>query len=225
VGRIVVYIEAGKRRVFAGAVEWPGWARSGPDEDAALEALLAYAPRYARAVRKAAGGFAAPSDVSAFVVAERLKGDATTDFGAPGIAPAADQRKLGGKETARQQALLKAAWSALDSAARAAVGARLRKGPRGGGRDLDAIVAHVLEADKAYLRSLGGRFSSEPGEKPEQERRRFRRQLLDTIAARAGGEPAPPSPRRKKPPWTPRYTVRRSAWHALDHAWEIQDRV
>jgi hypothetical protein len=25
--------------------------------------------------------------------------------------------------------------------------------------------------------------------------------------------------------WTPRYFVRRTAWHALDHAWEIEDRL
>jgi hypothetical protein len=24
--------------------------------------------------------------------------------------------------------------------------------------------------------------------------------------------------------WTPRFAVRRSAWHALDHAWELEDR-
>jgi hypothetical protein len=25
--------------------------------------------------------------------------------------------------------------------------------------------------------------------------------------------------------WLPRYFVRRVAWHALDHAWEIEDRA
>jgi hypothetical protein len=25
--------------------------------------------------------------------------------------------------------------------------------------------------------------------------------------------------------WTPRYFVRRSAWHTVDHLWEIEDRI
>jgi hypothetical protein len=25
--------------------------------------------------------------------------------------------------------------------------------------------------------------------------------------------------------WPPRYVVRRAAWHVLDHAWEIEDRI
>jgi len=44
-GMIRVVVEGGAKRVFASAVDWPGWARSGRDEAAALEALLAYAPR------------------------------------------------------------------------------------------------------------------------------------------------------------------------------------
>ena len=31
-------------------------------------------------------------------------------------------------------------------------------------------------------------------------------------------------PSRGRRPWSPCYAVRRSAWHALDHAWEIEDR-
>jgi hypothetical protein len=51
-----------------------------------------------------------------------------------------------------------------------------------------------------------------------------RRASLDLLAAIAGGETPEPGPRRKRPFWQPRYFVRRSAWHALDHAWEIEDR-
>ncbi len=42
-----VYLEVGRRRTFAAALNWPGWCRSGKGEEAALEALAAYAPRYA----------------------------------------------------------------------------------------------------------------------------------------------------------------------------------
>jgi hypothetical protein len=46
---------------------------------------------------------------------------------------------------------------------------------------------------------------------------------VDALAARAGGRPVA-DPRQTKNPWSPRFYVRRAAWHALDHAWEIEDR-
>jgi hypothetical protein len=83
---IDVYLEIGKKRTFAGAIEWPGWCRSGRDEGSALQALLDYGPRYASMLRAARLGFHAPADVAAFVVVERLAGNTTTDFGAPDVA-------------------------------------------------------------------------------------------------------------------------------------------
>ena len=90
--KIDVYLETGKKRTFAGAIEWPGWCRSGRDEHAALQALCDYGPRYAGVLRPAQLEFQAPADVSAIAVIERLKGDATTDFGAPGKPPSSDTR-------------------------------------------------------------------------------------------------------------------------------------
>jgi len=43
--------------------------------------------------------------------------------------------------------------------------------------------------------------------------------ILDFLRAARAGEPAG----EKK--WLPRYGARRIAWHALDHAWEMQDRT
>ena len=51
----------------------------------------------------------------------------------------------------------------------------------------------------------------------------MRETALAALEARAGGKPID-DPRQTKRLWSPRYTVRRSAWHALDHAWEIEDR-
>ena len=210
--------------MFAAAIEWPGWSRSGPDEEAALEALVDYGPRFRRDLRRAASGFEPPADGSALRVVERLEGNATTDFGAPGQAPAADERPFDEVEAKRQAAILRAAWAAFDRTAKAAAGATLRKGPRGGGRGLDAIVGHVLEADAAYLGKLGGRRPKPPAATDVwSEIAGLRRAALGLLSSLARGEPPPRTPRSGSL-WTPRYFVRRSAWHALDHAWEIEDR-
>ena len=210
--------------MFAGALEWPGWCRSGRGEDGALEALLAYARRYRSAMGRSAEGLDAPKSPDGFEVVERLRGDATTDFGAPGAQPEADRRPLDDAELGRLTRLLPATWRAFDRSAQRAEGVRLRKGPRGGGRELPAIVAHVLEADRAYLSRLGGRHGKNERADLEAEMAAVRRGLVDAIAARTRGDPLPEG-RRSRTVWTPRYGVRRSAWHALDHAWEIEDRV
>ena len=38
-----VYLELGRKRVFACALDWPGWCRSGSSPEAALDALAGYA--------------------------------------------------------------------------------------------------------------------------------------------------------------------------------------
>jgi hypothetical protein len=220
---IPVYLEVGRRRVFAGAVRWPGWCRSGKDEDLALQALLDYGKRYKTALRRASRGFQAPADESAFQVVERLKGNATTDFGAPDGTPSADEGPLDEIEVKRQASILRASWSAFDRAAEAAIGATLRKGPRGGGRELDAIVDHVLGAERAYLSPAGGEYRARGADRAN-EMAGVRRALLKALAVRGRGGPPPRTPRSGKL-WAPTYAVRRSAWHALDHAWEIEDRA
>jgi hypothetical protein len=220
---IDVYLEIGKK-TFAGAVAWPGWCRSGRDEAAALQALYDYAPRYARALRAAPLDFQAPADVSAFRVVERLKGDATTDFGAPGAAPADDARTVDDRELQRFQTLLDACWRAFDAAAKAAKGKELRKGPRGGGRDVEGIVQHVLGADTSYLAQLGWKFKLAEADEPDTALRRVRQVMLEAMAAAARGEVPSQGPRGGAR-WATRYFVRRVAWHVLDHAWEIEDRI
>ena len=219
-----VYVEVGSRRVFAGALDWPGWCRTARDEDAALQALVSYGPRYAAAIGPLARELAVPSDTSGLDVVERLEGNATTDFGAPAVAPAADDRPLDGAELERLLALLQACWTAFDQACETASLAVLRKGPRGGGRDVEAIVSHIFEADRAYLSLLwsASRKAGEP--EPATEMARLRGAILDALGARARGD-ALPEGRRSTKVWTQRYFVRRSAWHALDHAWEIEDRA
>jgi hypothetical protein len=222
--KIDVYLEIGKKRTFAGALDWPGWCRSGRDEGTALQALLDYGPRYAGVLRPARLGFQAPADASAFAVVERLEGNPTTDFGAPAVAPSSDARPVDDAELRRFQALLEACWQAFDAAAQSAAGKELRKGPRGGGRDLERITRHILGSDAGYLGGLVWKVEQREGADLAEELARTRQAILDALAAAARGEVAERGPRGGVR-WTPRYFVRRVAWHVLDHVWEIEDRA
>ena len=221
-GRIPVYLEVTRKRTFAGAIDWPGWCRSGKTPDDALEALVTYADRYANVIAGSRLRFERPSGVEDLDVVERLTGNATTEFGAPGIAPDADDRRVDAKELKRQTAILEATWDAFDAAWDKAAKAKveLRKGPRGGGRDLPKMQDHILGADEGYLAMLGSRPPDADG---AGHMAAIRETALAALVARASGKPVA-DPRQTKRPWSPRFYVRRSAWHALDHAWEIEDR-
>ncbi len=200
-----VYLELGKKLVFASAIQWPGWSRSGKTEDAALDRLRATAMRYAE-IGKAARIPFDPEAAGRFNVVELLKGSAGTDFGVPEAISQADGIPLKGKDAARFAALLEAAWTVFGQVV-AHAPASLRKGPRGGGRDRDQIVEHVEGAEDMYARKVGLRES-------DVEARRAA--LLEAL--RTGSAPIPVKG------WPIRYLVRRTAWHAIDHAWEIEDR-
>lgn len=220
--KVHVYLEIGSRRTFAAAIDWPGWCRMGRDQDSALQTLFDYGPRYARVLRPARLGFHLPKDISAFVIVEQMKGNATTDFGAPDLAPAIDAQPLDDAELRRLKALLKACWHSFDAAVEIARGRTLRKGPRGGGRTLHAVVDHVLGSEMGYLAQLGGKVA-----RPESIQTSpggTRQAIQKTLDASAHGEIAAYGPRGGKR-WLPRYFVRREAWHVLDHTWEIEDRL
>jgi hypothetical protein len=213
-----VVLEVGTKRVFASALDWPGWSRAGKDETGALEALAGYAARYGAVAERAGLKFPARGVSGSLTVAEWLAGSATTDFGAPGAIAAAERQPPTRRQAERLADLLVAAWGVLDDIA-AAAPVHLRRGPRGGGRDRDAIVQHVLAAEASYVRKVGLRLP----EPPAGDRiaiAAFRGQVA--AAVRHPGSIPPPGPRSK--PWPMRYFVRRTAWHALDHAWEIEDR-
>jgi hypothetical protein len=218
-----VYLESGAKRVFAAALDWPGLARGGRNPDEALAALVAAGPRYAAAVRQAVPPFVAPKGVTELEIVHRLKGGSGTDFGVPGRSPEEDGQPIGQPERERLAAILSGAWAAFDAAARAARGVELRKGPRGGGRDLEKIVNHVREAEEAYVVQLGAkRTVVDRGAGDATARRRTA--VLEVLATKASGKPLPDASNVGKP-WNARYFVRRTAWHVLDHAWEIEDRA
>ena len=219
---VQAYAEVASKRVFAGALDWPGWCRSARLEEEALEALLTYGPRYAGVLKGSGVRFAPPAKASTLEVVERLKGDATTDFGAPSIAPKADARSIDRRWLARQEKILRACGKAFDRAADR-VGGPLEKGPRGGGRELDAIVSHVVEAEASYARMIAGKPPSFEEFQAAAARDEERAAALDALE-RALADGIPEKGPRGGKRWSAPYFVRRAAWHVLDHAWEIEDR-
>jgi hypothetical protein len=209
---IRVVVESTPKKVFASALDWPGLSRGGRDERDAIRALLAALPRYA-AVAEAAGLlFAAPGADVEIDVIERVPGNASTAFGVPAVIIEADRRATDEGEAALLAALVDAAWVVFDRVA-AAAPEELRKGPRGGGRDRTKIVGHVNEADRAYAGQIGIRIA------PGTVVAALRAAILDALRVPSDGSPLAS---RK---WTQRYAARRIAWHALDHAWEIEERT
>jgi hypothetical protein len=201
------------------ALEWPGWCRAGRDEAQAVQTLFDYAPRYARVVDGL--GFKVPTDIKQLDVRERLRGDASTEMGSlSGKEPEYDARPVNADDHKRLIDFLEACWSELDRVAQAARGKELRKGARGGGRSLDAIVQHVLDGEGGYLRRLDYKRSKAE----ETDAALSRTAMLEALAASVRGEVPATGPRGGKR-WSGRYFVRREAWHVLDHTWEIEDRV
>ena len=222
--KIGVYLEIGKKRTFAGAVDWPGWCRSGRDEESALQSLFESGARFANIVQRSRLGFQKPKDASGFVVVERLKGNATTDFGAPAIAPDRDSKPVSPAELRRLESILKACWRALERNTEKAEGKTLETGPRGGGRQLEGIIEHVLGSTEGYLSQVGWKYKQDARAGQEQQFAQTMQASIDALRASARGEIPAKGPRGGVR-WSARYFVRRVAWHILDHAWEIEDRI
>lgn len=220
--RIRIYLDRGAKKTFAMAIDWPGWGRSGRTPDEALAALVEYAPRYAPVAERVGLPFNKRTAVGDLDVEETVRGNATTDFGAPGVPRPSDVEPLRDLELKRLTKLLTASWETFDAAAHKAKGVTLSLGPRGGGRTLAKIVDHVMGADEAYLGGLGER-SPKRSSDDAASMKDLREAFLAALDVVAHGQPLP-NPRNTKKPWSPRYAIRRSAWHAMDHAWEIEDR-
>ena len=218
-----VYLECGKKRTFAGSLDWPGWCRQGPNEAEALVALLAYGPRYGSVLAGTRLGFVAPKDLSHLTVLERLPGTATTDFGAPGVPPTVDHNRLCDAVTLKRfEKILRAGWRAFDETVNAARGKKLSTGPRGGGRSLDGIVKHVIDAEAAYLSAVGWKV---PRAAARAEQLAANREaILEALKASAAGQIPAQGPRGGAR-WSARYFARRVTWHVIAHAWEIQRRT
>ncbi|HXC79187.1 MAG TPA: hypothetical protein VNU19_19315 [Candidatus Acidoferrum sp.] len=215
---IHVMVERGRKKAVAVAVafDWPGWNRSGKSEDEALRVLAAYRPRYAKVAELAglADEFRAAGDLA---VVERLEGTGMTDFyGLSARSMASEQEPMSDAACERKIALLRASWIYFDDVA-SRVSAELRKGPRGGGRDRDKIVRHANGAEiHEFAKKVGVNTPLDARDRPDDlraHRDAFCAAIRDYNARAASART-----------WTVQYVIRHSAYHMLDHAWEMDDR-
>jgi hypothetical protein len=222
--RIAVAFEIGpKRRVFAQALDWIGWCRAGKDEATALNQLVIAGTRYAQVAGRAGLTFAVPPSSEAFEIVERVPGTATTDFGAPAVPLTSDQEPVEEADIELFISLLTACWATFDDALDS-ISEDLHDVKPERGRSPDAMRLHLLEADRMHLSAFGPAFRQpDPARVTEQEAE-VREQMIAALRAVPREENIVPR-RRYGFSWTPRFAVRRSAWHALDHAWELQDRL
>lgn len=217
--KIRVLIERGDKRFFATALDWPGWARGGKSRDEALARLIEYGARYRKSVGTAARELVVPNtgdDLEEIAIADRNK---NVDFGVPHSVVEPDRESLATHDLERQIALLRAAWTAFGLAASGARAKELASGARGGGRSLDKIIGHVFEAERMYISALGAKPPPSSASRTNVETA-----FVEGIHSKLRGELPEKGPRGGDR-WPARYAIRRSAWHSLDHAWEIEDRT
>jgi hypothetical protein len=214
--RVLVEVGPKGKRSVAVAADWPGFERNGRDEDKALAKLQAYVPRYAKVADRAGLGqdVAAATDL---VVIDRYTGTGSTDFWGISFAPSPlDRGPMDVATFGRQVTLLRAAWAEFDAMA-GRVSTELRLGPRGGGRHRDRIIRHVLNVE-------GQDFAARVKMPAEFE------DLLTPAGLAAHRDRFVEAMRgwyaegRPLGNWTIPYLLRHAAYHALDHAWEMEDR-
>ncbi|MEO7980973.1 MAG: hypothetical protein ABI807_08800 [Sporichthyaceae bacterium] len=214
--RVQVEQPTREKKWVAVAVDWPGLERNGRSEEQALEKLRSYLPRYLPVAKRARLGKELAGQPELDVV-ERYRGVGSTDFWGISFAPSSlDRLAMDPPVFERSVRLLRAAWAEFDAVA-ARVSPDLRPGPRGGGRDREKIVRHVLVVE-------GQDFSKRvkvPTELDEMltpdGRAAHRDRFVEAMRAwYAEGKPLGN--------WTVPYLLRHTAYHALDHAWEMADR-
>jgi hypothetical protein len=215
--RLRVTLELGPKgkKVAAVAPDWPGLARGATTEDAALERLRAYVPRYAPVATLAGldDALAAATDVD---VVERYPGTGSTDFWGISFAfSSIDRDAMSSDALERKLTLLQACWTFFDEV-RSRVSAEMQKGPRGGGRDRDRIVRHTFAAERDWAKKLGLLTSEEKMLTAEglQAHRVAYCHAIRELHAQG----------RMARTWPLHFLIRHTAFHTLDHAWEMEDK-
>jgi hypothetical protein len=207
----------GKRSV-AFSLDWLGWSRGAKSAELALETLESYRERY----RPVAGlaGMAREFDAAGpLEIVEDKVGAGSTDFWGISFTPSAtEQGPMSEAELERAITLLRACWAFFDGVA-ARVSPEMRKGPRGGGRDRDEIIRHTIRTESEdFAKRVGLRIP----EGPALTRNGLRRYRDDYVAAMRAYNAGRVEGRMRS--WTLPFVIRHSAFHTLDHAWEMQDK-
>ena len=215
--KIRVMLEIGPRgkKVAAVAPDWPGLERGAKTGEAALERLQSYLPRYAR-VAKLAGMEAEFAAIVPFDVVERYPGTGSTDFWGISFAfSRIDRQGMSSEELERELTLMRACWAFFDDV-RARVSAEMRKGPRGGGRDRDHIVRHTFGPEQEWAKKIG--VLTPPGAMLTGEGLTAHRDAYGQAIREFHSQG------KMARTWPLRYLIRHTAFHTLDHAWEMEDK-
>lgn len=215
--RVIVEIGPKGKKVVATAWDWPGLERAGKTEDDALATIDAYRDRYARVADRAGLGdeFRSQTDP---VVVERYNGNTSTDYwGISHVSCDLDRRPMSTDEWERRLRLLQACWEEFDAVA-ARVSPELQRGQRGGGRDRDEIINHVFGTERTQMAKKVGVQTPQGVMLTPEGLRQHRDAYLDGLRVYyAEGKPVGRT-------WTLSFLLRRTAYHALDHAWEMEDK-
>jgi hypothetical protein len=216
--RTVVQHGPKDKKVAVFAIDWPGWSRGAKTAPAAVELLEAYRDRY-RPVACVAGLDAEFDAAGSLEVVEDHVGKGSTDFwGISFAASSFEVAPMPEDEIERKLTLLRAAWRYFDGVA-ARVSPELAKGPRGGGRSRDEIVRHALGWERADLVKRVG-IVVDPVVPDMAEGLRSHRDHFVAALRTYNIEGRIPSGQN----WTVGLLLRHTAFHVLDHAWEMEDR-
>jgi len=219
-GRIRVTLEIGPKgkKVVAVAPDWPGLERGAKSAEEAIERLRRYIPRYSQVARLAAmdAEFDALKNID---IVEQYPGTGSTDFWGISFAfSSIDKQSMSGDELERELTLMQACWEFFDDVRRR-VSAEMQKGPRGGGRDRDHIVRHTFAAEQDWAKMIGVLMPDDvmlTGKGLKAYRAAYCHAIRDYHAqGKLAGRIAK---------WPLRYLIRHTAFHTLDHAWEMEDK-
>jgi hypothetical protein len=216
--RVTVEIGPKGKKVVAVAPDWPGLERGGKTQEDAIERLRSYLPRYAP-IAKLAGMDAEFDPINNFRVVEEYMGTGSADFWGISFAfSSIDKREMSSDELERELALMQACWAFFDDV-RERVSAEMQKGPRGGGRERDHIVRHTLYVENDWAHGVGVLNPPESLLTPKGLKN-YRESY--SAAIRDYHSQGKMAGSRAK--WPLRFLIRHTAFHTLDHAWEMQDK-
>jgi hypothetical protein len=215
--RIAVELGPKGKKYVAHAIDWPGLERNGKTEEESLTKLEAYFPRYAAVAKRSRrkGEF---EEQSSTEVVERYVGNTSTDYwGISWVSNSFDHQPIPDEEWERRLALLRACWAEFDEIAML-VSPELQKGSRGGGRDRDEIINHVFGNERVQFAKKVG-VETPPGVMLTTDGLRNHRDAFI-----AGLREYHAEGKKVGRTWTLSYLLRHTAYHVMDHAWEMEDR-